>query len=120
MAFRLLMGDIWNVAPLCLRGVPNRTAVVGCEGQESQYDSGVERKSWDQICHASQFVLHPKVTPRQDFHVLTCPSLQLPQQTGAWTQAPKFQGTPANPGEGPALYVFSTRERDVQQHSLAT
>lgn len=41
----------------------------------------------------------------RDFYVLICPSLQPPQQTGSWTQEPTFQGTPANLGEGPILYV---------------
>lgn len=105
MAFRRFLGDIGNEVPLYLRGAPNRTSMVECEGPESQGDIGTERESWAWLCRASQFDPHPEVIPCQDFYVLICPSLQLPQQTGSWTQAPTFQGTPANLGEGPILYV---------------
>lgn len=45
MAFKTLLSDIWNVAPECLRGVPNRTAMVESEGPELLCETGAERKS---------------------------------------------------------------------------
>lgn len=46
MAFRRFLGDIGNEVPLYLRGAPNRTSMVECEGPESQGDIGTERESW--------------------------------------------------------------------------
>lgn len=75
IAFRCFLGDIGNEAPLYLRGVPNRTSVVECEGPESQADTGTERESRAWLCRASQFDPHLRHLRSHPVGTSTCSSV---------------------------------------------
>lgn len=112
MTFRHILGDIGNEVPLYLRGASNRTSVVECEGLESQAVTGTERETWPGSAVLPSLTRTLRSYPVRTY-VLICSSLQLPQQTGSWTQAPTFQGTPANLGEGPILYVSPSQGNEM-------